>query len=128
MFAQSQPHPQMIKLASDLKARHDLKIAVVSNEGRELTIHRIQKFKLGTFVDFFTASCFVHCRKPDPNIHHITLDIAQARPEQVAYIEDRPMFVEVANSLGIRGIHHASHESTQAAAKKIDRPNCETTE
>lgn len=119
MFAQSQPHPQMIKLVSDLKARHNLKIAVVSNEGRELTIYRIQKFKLGTIVDFFIASCFVHCRKPDPDIYHITLDIAQVRPEQVAYIEDRPMFVEVANSLGIRGIHHTSYKSTEAALEAM---------
>src|SRR5512146_2044759 len=36
MFAQSKPYPRMIEMICRLKARHGLKIAVVSNEGREL--------------------------------------------------------------------------------------------
>ena len=42
MFAQSQPIPAMIELIKQLKARHRLKIATISNEGMELTIHRIR--------------------------------------------------------------------------------------
>jgi putative hydrolase of the HAD superfamily len=45
----------------------------------------------------------------------IALDIAQVQPSQVIYIDDRPMFVEVAQSLGIRGICHTGFESTRAA-------------
>ena len=65
IFAQSQPHPEMIELVCKLKRRHALKIAVVNNEGRELNSHRIRAFKLGAFADFFISSCFVHFRKPD---------------------------------------------------------------
>src|SRR5512133_2525390 len=36
MFAQSKPYPEMIGLVQELKARYGLRIAVVSNEGREL--------------------------------------------------------------------------------------------
>jgi len=68
MFEQSEPYPDMIKLVRDLKARYGLKVAVVSNEGRELTTYRIRRFELGSFVDFFVASCFVHFRKPDADI------------------------------------------------------------
>ena len=119
MFAQSQPYPPMIDLIRNLKKRYHLRIAAVSNEGRELTVHRIKKFELGQFMDFFIASCFVHYRKPDPDIYHIALDIAQVRPEQVAYLEDRPMFVHVASRLGLHGIHHTSLESTQAALANL---------
>ena len=35
MFAQSKPYPEMIEMIIQLKVRHGLKIAVVSNEGRE---------------------------------------------------------------------------------------------
>jgi putative hydrolase of the HAD superfamily len=115
MFAQSQPCPEMIELVRDLKARYGLKVAAVSNEGRELTVHRIQTFELGAFIDFFIASCFVHYRKPDADMYRIALDIAQAQPGQVAYIDDRAMFVEVAASLGIRGVHHTGYETTRAA-------------
>ena len=115
MFAQSQPYPQMIKLTESLKARYRLKVAAVSNEGRELTAFRIKKFELGTFIDFFVSSCFVHYRKPDPDIFRMALDMAQVSPEHVVYIEDRPMFVEVACSLGLHAIHHINMETTRAA-------------
>jgi putative hydrolase of the HAD superfamily len=119
MFAQSQPYPDMIALVQDLKSRHRLKVAAVSNEGRELTIHRIRKFELGTFIDFFISSCFVHFRKPDQDIYRIALDIAQVPPNQVVYIEDRAMFVEVAEGLGIRGIQHVSYQSTRGALEAL---------
>jgi putative hydrolase of the HAD superfamily len=115
MFAQSKPYPEMIGLIRQLKASYNLKIAAVSNEGRELTIHRIQKFRLGEFIDFFVSSCFVHYRKPDADIYRIALDISQVPPAQVVYIEDRPMFVDVAQSLDIRGIDHTSYDTTRAA-------------
>jgi putative hydrolase of the HAD superfamily len=114
MFDQSQPFPEMIELFNRLKVRHGLKIAVVSNEGRELTEHRIQKFKLNEFVDFFISSCFVHFRKPDTDIFRIALDIAQVPAGHVVYIDDRPMFVQVAEGLGIRGILHTDYDSTRA--------------
>jgi putative hydrolase of the HAD superfamily len=114
MFAQSQSFPEMIELVHTLKARYKLKIAVVNNEGRELNEHRIQKFELGSFVDFFISSCFVHARKPDEDIYRIALDIAQVKPEQVAYLDDRLMFVQVAEALGIRGVHHIDYGSTRA--------------
>jgi putative hydrolase of the HAD superfamily len=114
MFAQSQPHTDMIDLIRRLKAQYQLKIAVVSNEGRELTEYRIRQFKLNEFVDFFISSCFVHFRKPDADIFQVALDIAQVAPEKVVYIEDRPMFVSVASSLGINGMHHIGYSDTCA--------------
>ena len=117
MFSQSKPYQDMIDLVCKLKERYGLKIAAVSNEGRELTVYRIRQFDLGSFIDFFISSCFVHFRKPDEDMFRIALDIAQVPPEHVIYIEDRPMFVEVAQSMDIRGIIHKDYESTRAALK-----------
>jgi len=114
MFAQSKPHPEMIELAKRLKARNGLKIAVVSNESRALNEYRIRKFQLDGFVDSFISSCFVHVRKPDADIFRLALDITQAPSRQVLYIEDTPMFVQVAESLGIRSILHTDYNSTRA--------------
>ncbi|MFP5222550.1 MAG: HAD family hydrolase [Acidobacteriota bacterium] len=113
MFARSQPLPGMIELVTQLKKRHNLRITVVSNEGRELTEHRIRTFGLNAFVDSFVASCFVHIRKPDTDIYTLALDVSQARPQEVAYIDDRAMFVEVARSLQITGILHTDLNSTR---------------
>jgi putative hydrolase of the HAD superfamily len=114
MFAQSMPYPKMIELVRRLKARYGLKIVVVSNEARELNSHRIRKFKLDGFVDFFISSCFVHLRKPDADIFRVALDIAQVPANQVVYIENLPMFVQIAEGLGIRGICHTDYKSTCA--------------
>jgi putative hydrolase of the HAD superfamily len=115
MFSQSQPFPEMIELIRRLKSRYGLKVATVSNEGRELTTYRISTFRLTDFVDFFISSCFVHYRKPDADIFRIALDVAQAVPDAVAYLEDRAMFVDVAKELGIRGIIHRDYASTRKA-------------
>ncbi|HEY1182580.1 MAG TPA: HAD family phosphatase [Bryobacteraceae bacterium] len=112
MFAQSKAYPEMIELVTQLKARYGLKIAVVSNEAREVNAYRIRKFKLDGFVDAFISSCFVHVRKPDAEIFRQALDIVQAPVRQVVYIENTPMFVEVAEGLGIRSILHTDYKST----------------
>ena len=123
MFAQSKPYPEMIELAARLKVRHGLKIAVVSNEGRELNAYRIRKFKLYELVDSFISSCFVHIRKPDVDIFRLALDIAQAPACRVVYIENTPMFVEIAESLGIRSILHTDYPSTCAKLASFGLPN-----
>ena len=112
MFAQSKAYPEMIELVTQLKARYGLKIAVVSNEAREVNAYRIRKFKMDGFVDAFISSCFVHVRKPDAEIFRQALDIVQAPVRQVVYIENTPMFVEVAEGLGIRSILHTDYKST----------------
>ncbi len=112
MFAQSKPYPEMIELVRRLKERYGLKIVVVSNEARELNAYRIRKFKLDGFVDFFISSCFVHLRKPDVDIFRMAIDIAQVPANQIVYIENLPMFVQVAKGLGIRGICHTDYKST----------------
>jgi putative hydrolase of the HAD superfamily len=114
IFAQSKACPEMIELVSRLKQRYGLKIVVVSNESREVNAHRIRKFKLNGFVDSFISSCFVHIRKPDTDIFRLALDISQARAQQVIYIENTPMFAQIAEGLGIRSILHTDYTSTCA--------------
>jgi len=114
MFEQSKPYPRMIELIRKLKAQHGLKICVVSNEGRELNEYRIRKFKLDEFVDSFISSCFVHIRKPDAEIFRLALDITQVPARHIIYIEDTPMFVQIAEGIGIRSILHTDYKSTCA--------------
>jgi putative hydrolase of the HAD superfamily len=114
MFAQSKPFPKMIDLVGQIKARYGLKVAVVSNEGRELNAYRIRKYKLDALVDAFISSCFVHVRKPDTDIFRFALDIAWVQTRNVLYLEDTPMFVRIAEGLGIRSILHTDYTSTRA--------------
>ncbi len=119
MFAQSHPYPEMIDLVRRLKQAYGLKIISVSNEGRELTEYRIRRFDLRSFIDTFVSSCFVHVRKPDYDIYGIAMDISQASCGEVAYIEDRELFVEVARCVGIQGILHRDFGSTKQALAEL---------
>jgi len=122
MFEQSKPFPSMIELIARLKAQHALKVVVVSNEARELNAYRIRKFKLTTMVDFFVSSCCVQMRKPDPDIFRLALELAQVSAEQVVYVENTPMFVQIAAALGIRGVVHVNARSTRAELASLGLP------
>jgi putative hydrolase of the HAD superfamily len=114
MFAQSKACPGMIELFAQLKLRHGLKIIALSNEARELNAYRIRTFKLNALMDAFVSSCFVQIRKPDTAIFRLALDIAQVPARQIVYIDNTPMFVQIAESLGIRSILHRDYGSTCA--------------
>jgi putative hydrolase of the HAD superfamily len=113
MFNQSSPDENMIRLIRNLKEQYKIKVAVVSNEGRELTEYRIKKYRLNEFIDFYIGSCFVHIRKPDPDIYRMALDISQIPAEETLYIEDREMFVIIARDMGIKAIRHTDFGSTR---------------
>jgi putative hydrolase of the HAD superfamily len=115
MLAQSQPEPAMLDLIRALRQRYGLKVAVVTNDGREFIVHRVQQFGLKEFVDFFIVSCFVHCRKPEPQIYRLALDIAQVDPTEVVYIDDQALFVQVAQKFGLHTIHHTGYDATRTA-------------
>jgi putative hydrolase of the HAD superfamily len=114
MCAQSKPYVEMIALVRNLKAKYRLQIIVVSNESRELNAYRIRQFKLDGFVDAFISSCFVRLRKPDADIFKLALDIAQTPVRQIIYIENTPLFVQIAESMGIRSILHIDYKTTCA--------------
>ena len=123
MVAQSRPCPEMIELVARLRARYGLKIVVVSNEARELNAYRIRKFRLSRLVDAFVSSCFVGIRKPDADIYRLALDLAQVPARQVVYIENTPMFVQIAEGLGIRSILHTDCRSTCAKLAALGLQN-----
>jgi len=119
VLAHSRAYPEMIELVRRVKKNHGLKVVIVSNEGRELTEYRLKLLDLASVADIFVCSCFAHLRKPDTAIFRLACDLAFVEPQEVVYIEDRALFVEVAASLGIRGIVHRGVESTRAALAEM---------
>lgn len=113
MFSQSQAYPNMLQYMREIKKRYLLQIVAVSNEGRELMDYRIKHFQLKEFIDFFVCSGFIGLRKPDEGIYRLALDMAQARPEEVIYIDDREMLIEIGSQLGLQTIQHLTLEKTQ---------------
>ena len=120
MFQQSVALPGVIDYFKELKKIYNVRIIAVSNEGRELNAFRAEKFKLNELFDAVVSSAFVHLRKPDSEIFRMAIDIAQARPENSLYIDDRLLFVEVAQTLGMHGIHFQSLDNLMEQLRKYE--------
>lgn len=119
IYKAARPFEDVIDYIKEIKEAYNLKVGVVSNEGRELAVDRICRFDLSSFVDFFIVSSFVHYRKPDLDIYRLALDVVQVPPSEIAYLEDRDLLVEVAKTLGIHGIQHKDLHTTQAALNPL---------
>ncbi|MBC7938127.1 MAG: HAD hydrolase-like protein [Rhizobacter sp.] len=115
MYAESTALPGAIEFFRQLKQRYLLKVIAVNNEGRELNHYRIQTFRLNELFDAFVSSCFVQRRKPDADIFRMASDISQTAPGHSLYIDDRSMFVEVAQSLGMNGLQYKGLEDAKLA-------------
>ncbi len=119
MFSLTTPHLEMIAFMKKIKLQYGLKIVAVSNEARELNAHRIKTFELNKLIDFYISSCYVHLRKPDSNIYLMALDTASVSPEQVIYIDDVQLFVDIASEIGIKSIRHTDWQTTSKSLKKM---------
>lgn len=117
MFNQSIAYPDTISFFKELKKRYNLKIIALSNEGRELNAYRLEKFKLNELFDAYISSAYVHLRKPDADIFYMARDIAQAKPENSLFIDDRLMFVQIAQNLGMNGIHYEGLDKVKKQLK-----------
>lgn len=119
MYAQSQPLEGMLAYVRTIKNDYNLKVVMVSNEGRELTDYRIKTFKLDEIGDFFVVSCFAGVKKPDRQIFHMAIDMSQSKPQETLYFDDRQLFVDMANDMGIHGICHKDLKVTKAAVDSL---------
>jgi putative hydrolase of the HAD superfamily len=113
ILEQAKPYQALIDLVRRLRAVYGLRVAVVSNEGREIAEDRITRFNLRDFVDLFIVSAFVHLRKPDLDIYRLALDVAHVKAEHVAYIEDRPLLCDVASRLGLHSVLNKNARETR---------------
>ena len=113
MFAQSKELPDMLQWLIKWKQACGFRIISINNEGRELNDYRIEKFGLHQCFDAFISSGEVGMRKPDPGIYRLAMGIAQVKPENCVYFDDRSMLVQQAQKLGIHSFHHQNFETTR---------------
>jgi putative hydrolase of the HAD superfamily len=119
MFNQSLAHKDSLSFFKEFKKKHNLRVIAISNEGRELNNYRIKKFKLNELFDAFVSSSYVHYRKPDVDIFRMASDISQTEPMHSIYIDDRLMFVEIAQTLGMHGLHYKGLDDAKNQLKKF---------
>ena len=119
MFSRSTSLGPALNYFKELKKQYKLRVIAVSNEGRELNDYRIKKFKLNELFDAYISSCYVHLRKPDSEMLRMACDISHTATHQALYVDDRLMFVEVAEAYGIYGLHYKDLEQAKEHIKTL---------
>ncbi len=109
IFAQSQPHPEVLAIVGEMARGRRYFLATLNNEPLEFNLRRIETFGLKRFFSAFFSSCFLGLAKPDPAIFRRVLQITQRQPDECLFIDDRPANIESAASLGIRTLHHSGN-------------------
>lgn len=99
--------------------RHQFRFISINNEGKELNDYRIKKFRMHECFDAFVSSCDVGMRKPDPGIFQLAMGIAQAKPEQCIYFDDRQILVDAALKTGMQCYRHTGLENLQAVLEQL---------
>jgi len=123
VFEQSVELPHMLKWLKKWKKDCGFRVISVNNEGKELNDYRVKKFGLHDCFDAFISSCEVGLRKPDPRIWQLAMGIAQVGPKQCVYFDDRLMFVNAAEKLGIKSFQHTDFEETKQLLEKLKTEN-----
>lgn len=109
MFAQSEPWPASIAVASDL-ARTGVRLATLNNESAALNEYRIDRFGLCDIFPTFFSSCWLGTRKPTHDMYARVLGMTQSRPERTLFVDDRAQNLRPAAALGMNTIQYQSPE------------------
>lgn len=112
------PHTA-IGLVRRLAVDDDLKLAILSNESRELMEYRIHKFGLDQDFSAYLVSAYVGLRKPDPRIFQLALDVTQSTPEETIFVDDRRENAAAASALGIHGVHYEGPQRLKEELKRL---------
>jgi putative hydrolase of the HAD superfamily len=123
IYKQSVELPDTLKWLKEWKKDCGFRIISINNEGKELNDYRVKKFRLHDCFDAFISSCEVKMRKPDPGIFNLAMGVALAQPSQCVYFDDRIMFVNAAQKLGIHAFLHTNFESTKKILEELKKEN-----
>ncbi len=110
MFRQSRPKENVLQMVEALAESGDYFLATLNNESRALNLYRIREFGLRRYFSSFFSSCFLGTKKPEPEHYRAALDIAQKKPQECLYVDDRELNVEMAERADIPTIHFRDAE------------------
>jgi len=116
MLAQSEPYPESLLIAEDLRARRpDLRLMTFNNESVELNNYRIERFGLRPLFSAFLSSCWLGVRKPSRAMFERGLGVAQAEARRVVLIDDREQNLAPARSMGFQTIRFTNASALENA-------------
>jgi putative hydrolase of the HAD superfamily len=108
-----------VEVLRTLSVSKQVRVAMLSNESRELMDYRIATFGLDQLFPVCFCSAYVGLRKPDPAIFRLALDVLRVQPEEAVFVDDRKENAQAATDLGIHGVHYAGPEPLKEQLQRL---------
>jgi len=114
LFAQMRPDPVMFDLVHDLKDA-GVRVALLSNSWGNTYPREL----IDALFEEVVISGEVGMRKPNPDIFTHTLDLLDARPDRVVFIDDAEPNTDGAARLGMHTILHTDPDTTRSKLARL---------
>ena len=115
MFQQSRLLGETLEWVRSLAATGRHRLFTLNNESRELHEYRVGTFGLCSVFQAFLTSCYLGQVKPDEDLYRNALGIAGCHAGQGIFVDDRPVNVETALTMGLRAIRFENLDQLRAA-------------
>ena len=111
------PHTPILELAKEL-GESGVKLVILSNT---IEPHAKALREAGIYdgFDYVLLSHELGMRKPDPAIYERTLEILQVEPQATIFVDDDPVNVDTAETLGINGVVYTDTEKVIERIRSI---------
>lgn len=108
------PIPETFDLIKKLKSE-GYKLALLSNTSEWDFEYGIKPIEVFNLFDAVSLSFEVKAMKPEKRIFYDSLEKLNLKPEECVYIDDIKEYVDVADEIGIKGIHYTSPSQLKAS-------------
>jgi putative hydrolase of the HAD superfamily len=101
-----------------LAATGRYRLFTLNNESRELHEYRVRTFGLRDVFLAFLTSCYLGQVKPDEDMYLQALGIAACGRREAVFIDDRPVNVEAAHTLGLHAVLYKDLDGLRETLKQ----------
>lgn len=114
-FSGLEPNHEMIEFMREL-AGTERRMALLTNNVREWEPYWRSMAPVDELFEIVIDSAYVDCRKPEPEIYHLTLEQLALEPRECLFIDDVEINCNAASELGIEVVHF---QTTEQAVREI---------
>jgi len=96
----------LLQIIATLRKHYSVGVVTNLTEGRWLID---KKTKIYADFDYTVLSCRDHVKTPDPDLYHLALTKASAKPDEAIFVDNKTEYIVGAEELGIKTIMYSDN-------------------
>ncbi|MDX1765897.1 MAG: HAD family hydrolase [Candidatus Saccharimonadales bacterium] len=111
----------LMDYARELRAtKQELKLAILSNGGKEHVGGVLQEFQIYDEFDLIATSAELPCYKPEPAAFRYVAETFGIEMAELLHVDDSPRHIEGAEQAGVKGLLYTDMQSLRAAIDSLE--------